>query len=112
MGSKEYAAEWPLFSIRSQQVEVVFWNKSGNHSWAVPYPSMEDLEFDEGVITFVHRRKKFTLRGFNLQGLYIELAFKQLQHVLEYNPDYHVTTKEELIANGKPCIEALMVEEA
>ena len=72
---------------------------------------MVDLQFRDGVITFSYLGKKFTLKGFNLMALGLELAFMRLQHVLEYNPDYHVTTREEIIAKGKPCIEELIVEE-
>ncbi len=64
------------------------------------------------MITFIYQGDKFTLKGFNLQGLYIGLAFKHLQHVMEYNPEFHVTTREELIVKGKSCVEELTVEEA
>ena len=71
--SKEYEAEWPLLLIRTQEVEVVFWDRHGD-SWAVPYPSMHKLKFTDGVITFTYEGDKFTLRGFNLQGLFIMLG--------------------------------------
>ena len=61
--------------------------------------------------TFTYQGDKFTLKGFNLQGLFIKLGLKQWQHLREYNPDYNETTKEELKAQGKPCIEELSIED-
>ena len=113
-GSKNYKASWAPPGDKSRNPETVafFWNKAGNLAWLIPYHAMKKLQFNNGDITFFYEGDKFTLKGFNLQKLFIDMGLKKSQQLREYNPDYHTNIKkEELIALGESCIEELIVEE-